>query len=119
MTSGAKALTPEYVWNAADEIALSDSTTITINMANFINATVTLGGSRVLGNPTNAKTGQTGCIRVVQDATGGRTLSFSSYYEFSEKTAPELSTTANAEDLLFYHVIATNRVFITLVSDVG
>ncbi len=119
LTSGAKALTPEYVWNAADEIALSDSTNITVNMANFINATVTLGGSRVLGNPTNAKTGQTGCIRVVQDATGGRTLSFSSYYEFAEKTAPELSTAANAEDLLFYHVIATNRVFVTLVSDVG
>ena len=119
LTSGAKALTPEYVWNAADEVTLSDSTTIAVNMASFINATVTLGGNRVLGNPTNAKTGQTGCIRIVQDATGGRTLIFSSYYEFAEKTAPELSTAASAEDLLFYHVIATNRVFITLVSDIG
>ena len=108
-----RALSTDQVWAAGAEVTLTDAATISVDMNTFINATVTLAGNRTLGNPTNEKVGQTGCIRVVQDATGTRTLAFGSDYEFAGGTAPTLSTAANAEDLLFYHVLASNRVFVS------
>ncbi len=114
-----KVLSTDQVWTAATELTLSDAATITVNMSLFINAKVTLAGNRTLGNPTGEKVGQTGFIRVIQDATGSRTLSFGTDYEFAGGTAPTLTTTANAEDLLFYCVLASNRVFISNALDIS
>lgn len=105
-------------WTASTELALTDAATITVNMSLFINASVTLAGNRTLDNPSNEKVGQSGCIRVVQDATGSRTLSYGTDWEFAGGTAPVLSTAANAQDLLFYHVLAANRVFISCAKGV-
>ncbi|MCP5011615.1 MAG: hypothetical protein GY942_16660 [Aestuariibacter sp.] len=114
-----KVLSTDQVWTSAAEVTLSDAATITVNMSLFINANVTLAGNRTLGSPTNEKVGQTGFIRVIQDATGSRTLSFGTDYEFAGGTAPTLTTTANAEDLLFYAVLASNRVFISNALDIS
>jgi len=114
-----KVLVADTTWASAAEVTLTDAATIAVDMSTFINATVTLGDNRTLGNPTNEKVGQTGYIRVVQDGTGSRTLSFGTDYEFAGGTAPTLTTTANAEDLLFYVVIATNRVFILSALDIS
>jgi hypothetical protein len=108
-------LQTDAVWSAAAEVTLTDAATITVDMSTFINAVVTLGGNRTLGNPTNEKVGQSGVIRIVQDATGSRTLSYGTDWEFAGGIAPTLSTTANAQDLLFYYVIATDRIFGNLV----
>lgn len=118
-TDTARVLGVNETWGAAAEVTLTDAATIAVDMSTFINATVTLGGNRTLGNPTNEKVGQQGYIRVVQDATGSRTLSFGTDYEFSGGTAPTLTTDANAEDLLFYVVLATDRVFISNVLDIS
>ena len=114
-----KVLSTDQVWSAAAEVTLTDAASITVDMDSFINAVVTLGGNRTLANPTNEKVGQTGVIRVVQDGTGSRTLSFGTDYEFAGGTAPTLTTTASAEDLLFYHVLASNRVFISSALDIS
>jgi hypothetical protein len=74
------------------------------------NFTVTLGGNRTLANPTNIVAGQTGSIFVVQDATGGRTLSFGAYFKFPAATAPTLSTGANAVDRIDYIVRTTTEI---------
>lgn len=108
-------LTTDQVWAAAAEVTLTDAATIAVDMNTFINAVVTLGGNRALGNPTNEKVGQSGVIRIVQDATGSRTLSYGTDWEFAGGSAPTLSTAANAQDLLFYHVIATDRIYASLV----
>jgi hypothetical protein len=108
-------LQTDAVWSAAAEVTLTDAATITVDMSTFINAVVTLGGNRTLGNPTNEKVGQSGVIRIVQDATGSRTLSYGTDWEFAGGTAPTLSTAANTQDLLFYHVIATDRIYASLV----
>ena len=105
-----RGLSTDQVWSAAEEVALADAATIAIDLSTFINGKVDpIAGNRTFGNPTNAKVGQTGFIRIVQDATGGRTLSFGTNWKFENGTAPSLSTAANAEDILVYWVIAANR----------
>lgn len=110
-TDTARSLVVSEVWASAAEVTLTDAATITVDMSTFLNAVVTLAGNRAMGNPSNEKPGQSGCIRIVQDGTGSRTLSYGTDWEFAGGTAPVLSTAANAQDLLFYYVIATNRIF--------
>lgn len=112
-------LTTDIVWTSAEEVTLTDAATIAVDMSTFINAVVTLGGNRAMGNPTNEKVGQTGYIRIVQDGTGSRTLSYGTDWEFAGGTAPVLTTTASAQDLLFYTVLASNRIFGSLVKAVA
>jgi hypothetical protein len=114
-----KLLTTDIVWSSAEEVTLTDAATIAVDMSTFINAVVTLGGNRTLGNPTNEKVGQTGYIRIVQDGTGSRTLAYGTDWEFAGGTAPVLSTAASAQDMLFYTVIATNRIFGSLVKAIS
>ena len=110
-----RALTGEIVWDAAASVALTDDTTIAVDFAAGINFTVTLGGNRTLGQPSNQKVGQSGFIRIVQDGTGSRTLAYHADWKFQYGTDPTLTTTASATDILFYTVIAANFVYATLV----
>ena len=112
-------LTTDQVWSAAAEVTLTDAATIAVDFSTFINAVVTLGGARAMGNPTNEKVGQSGVIRIVQDGTGSRTLSYGTDWEFAGGSAPTLSTAAGTNDLLFYHIIATDRIFGNLVKGVA
>lgn len=109
-----KVLTTDIVWDAAAEVTLTDAATVAVDMATFINAVVTLGGNRTLGNPTNTVPQRSGVIRIVQDATGSRTLAYGTSWEFAGGSAPVLSTAANAEDLLFYYVISSTRIAASL-----
>lgn len=113
-TSTATALTPGDTYSGLAVVTLTDATTIATDMATFINATVTLGGNRTLGAPTNAKPGQSGFIEVVQDGTGSRTLAFASAWK-REGGAATLSTAAGAKDYIFYQVITTGLVIYTLI----
>lgn len=107
-----KLLSTDQTWGAAGETTLTDAANISIDFATGINFLVTLAGNRTLDNPTNVKAGQSGYIRVVQDATGSRTLSFGSNYVFPSGVAPTLSVTANAEDMLFYVAISPTKIFV-------
>lgn len=110
-----KFLITDTTWSAGAEVTLTDAATIAVDMSTFINAIVTLAGNRTLGQPSNTKVSQSGCIRIVQDATGSRTLAYHADWKFAGGTDPTLTTTANATDLLFYQVIATNFIYATLV----
>jgi len=114
-----KTLTGSEVYAAAAEVTLTDATTIALDLSTYLDGTVTLGGNRTLGNPTNIIAGQSGYIRVVQDATGSRTLAYAANYEFGDKTAPTLTTTAAAEDILFYLVISATRILISTEGNIG
>jgi hypothetical protein len=98
--------------------ALTDGATITPNFNNANNFSVTLGGNRTLANPTNLVAGQSGVIVITQDATGSRTLAYGSYFKFPGGTAPTLTTTASAVDVLAYYVESTTRITARLVADV-
>jgi hypothetical protein len=98
--------------------ALTDGATITPNFNNANNFSVTLGGNRTLANPTNLVAGQSGVIVITQDGTGSRTLAYGSYFKFPGGTAPTLTTTASAVDVLAYYVESTTRITARLVADV-
>jgi hypothetical protein len=98
--------------------ALTDGATITPNFNNANNFSVTLGGNRTLANPTNLTAGQSGVIVITQDGTGSRTLAYGSYFKFPGGTAPTLTTTASAVDVLAYYVESTTRITARLVADV-
>jgi hypothetical protein len=106
-------LTTDQVWASAAFVALTDAATIAVDLSSGINLSVTLGGNRTLGNPTNTKVGQSGMIRVTQDATGGRTLAFASNYKFAGGTAFGIDTTANRTTYLSYFVNSSTEIVIT------
>jgi hypothetical protein len=84
--------------------ALTDGSSITPDLADSNNFSVTLGGNRTLANPSNIVAGQSGSFFITQDGTGSRTLAYGSYYDFAGGTAPTLSTTAAAVDRIDYVV---------------
>lgn len=98
--------------------ALTDGSSITPDFAVANNFSVTLGGNRTLANPTNITAGQSGVIVITQDGTGSRTLAYGSYFKFPSGTAPTLTTTASAVDVLVYYVESSTRITARLVADV-
>ena len=95
-------------------VQLTDQATITFDMSTLVNAFVTLGGNRTLGNPTNPIVGQTGLIRIIQDVTGSRTLALGSSWKTQGGTGLALTATAGATDLAVYCVWAANFITIAL-----
>ena len=98
--------------------ALTDGATITPDFAVANNFSVTLGGNRTLANPSNLTAGQSGVIVITQDGTGSRTLAYGSNFKFPGGTAPTLTTTAAAVDVLAYYVESASRITARLVGDV-
>lgn len=98
---------------------LTDGATISPDFSVGNNFSVTLGGNRVLANPTNLTAGQSGIIYVSQDGTGSRTLSYGTSWKFPNGTAPTLTTTASAVDALVYTVRTTTSITVQAVLNIG
>lgn len=79
---------------------LTDAATIDWDLDAEQSAKVTLAGNRTLAAPTNMKAGATYILRILQDATGSRTLAYNAVFKFAGGTAPVLTTTASAIDIL-------------------
>ena len=84
------------------EQTLTDASTIAWDVGTSPVSKVTITDNRTLGAATNAQTGQFVSLLVIQDGTGSRTLSFNAAYEFTEDTAPTLTTTASKGDLFVF-----------------
>ena len=96
---------------------LTDGATITPDFAVNNSFTVTLGGNRTLANPTNLVAGQSGVVIINQDGTGGRTLAYGTYWDFAGGTAPTLTTTASAVDMIAYFVVSTTKINCVFTGD--
>lgn len=81
-----------------DITADSDGATITFNMATTNLHTVTLGGNRTLAL-SNVSVGQTFMLRLVQDGTGSRTVTWFSTIKWAGGSAPTLTTTPSKADV--------------------
>lgn len=81
---------------------LTDDVTIAwdVGIANI--ATITLGGNRTLDAPTNLQNGGTYILIVKQDGAGSRTLAYNAVFKWGDATAPTLTTTASAVDILTF-----------------
>lgn len=89
--------------------SLTDGSTITWNLANGANSTVTLAGTGRTLSISNPVAGQTYRMRIVQDGTGSRTIgTWPSNILWPSGTAPTLSTTASSIDMVTLYYDGTN-----------
>jgi len=92
--------------------ALTDGANISWDVNVAQKASVTLGGNRTMSAVTNIVAGTTYYLIVIQDATGSRTLSWTTTastngtFDFGTATAPVLTTTASAVDILAFEGVA-------------
>ena len=77
----------------------ADGATVTFNMATTNRHRVTLGGNRTLA-VSNVKAGQSFVLRLLQDGTGSRTVTWFSTIKWAGGAAPTLTTTAGKADLI-------------------
>lgn len=117
-TNDDKALTTKAAYDAMAEVELTDAAIIVIDLQSGTDFRVTLNGNRTLGNPINAAQviGKKGRIRITHS---DRTLAFGSNWKFAGGEAPYLSSGSNKTDILYYDVIAADRVLGVLVPEIS
>lgn len=81
-------------------VALTSAATITVDASLSNNFKLTMTVSGQLANPTNLVDGQVINIRVAQDGTGGRSLTFGSMYKFAGGDVPANTLVPGAVDYL-------------------
>lgn len=102
-TDTSKALTTGAVWNSMNEKSVAYAATVTLDLSSSIDFAIgALTGGITLANPTNVTAGQRGRIRLLQDASGGRLITFGTNWKFVGGVDPSLSTAGNAVDYLDY-----------------
>lgn len=94
----------------------STSASIATDLSLGNNFSHTTTENTTLANPTNIVAGQSGIITITQGATA-RTMAYGSYWKFPSGTAPSLTSTAGAVDVLAYYVESSTRITARLVSD--
>lgn len=96
LTAGAQTLTDKRI--SPRVVALTDAATIAVVGDTTDIGTVTIAGNRVVGAPTGTPVnGQPLVLRVTQDATGGRVLTFNAAFTFQQALpAPNLDANTTA-----------------------
>ena len=96
---------------AATQTANATGST-TLDFSTYQNFVLTLTGNVTLDNPTTEAAGQSGFIVLIQDGTGGRTVSLGTDYETAGAAGLTLSTTASTTDVVPYIVVASGRILL-------
>ncbi|MCP3400403.1 phage tail fiber protein [Bradyrhizobium sp. CCGB20] len=107
--TGQGVITTDKAWSAAGWVALGNSGSGNLNIDCNLGSrfTATLTGN-VTVNLLNPKDGQAVEIALVQDATGGRTVSWNSNIRFPNATAPVVATAANGWAVVFSGVYVSS-----------
>jgi len=87
---------------------LTDWATISRNASLNQVCKVTLWGNRTMAWPTSLVDWGTYILRIIQDGTGSRTITWNSVFKRPWGTAPTLTATANAIDLISFVSDGTN-----------
>jgi hypothetical protein len=87
---------------------LTDAANISWDLESNQVAKVTLTDNRTLDNPTNMVDGATYILRVIQDAGGTNTLDYGNAYLWPGGTAPTLTVTGDAIDVITFISDGTN-----------
>lgn len=102
------------------EVNVNYAASIALDLSQSNNFTIgTLTGPLTLAAPTNAVIGQSGSIRLTQDATGGRVITYNAAWKFPYGSKTPLSTAGNAVDKLYYYVRAANIIDCWLAPGMG
>lgn len=88
-------------------ITLTDGATVTIDLSKRGIHSVTLGGNRTL-EVSGETAGQVFILRLIQDGTGSRTVTWFSTINWAGGSEPTLTTTASAWDVFGFITTATD-----------
>ena len=80
---------------------LSDGATVNWDMASGNIGLWAIGGNRALAAPTNLVVGSS-ALRITQDVTGSRTVTWNAIFKWSAGAAPVLSTAGGAVDIVSF-----------------
>lgn len=98
-------------------VALSvsaNAVAVDLSLGNNFTLTLQATTAQTLSNPSNVVAGQKGAIYITQNATPS-TLAFASYWiQATTGTAPAVSTTASARNILTYDVFDSTHIYYTL-----
>lgn len=109
-----KLLGTDGVWSSTAFVGLTDASTILVDMEAFLNASVTIAANRTLGNPTNPKVGQSGCIKVT---ASGATRTLAKASNWKSQTAFPISIASGEAAYLFYFVVSSTEIVVSVVGD--
>ena len=90
----------------------SNTGSVTLDFAANQNHVLTLTGNVTLANPSTEQVGQSGFIVLIQDGTGGRTVSLGTDYETAGGAGLTLSSAASTTDIVPYVVAASGRILL-------
>jgi hypothetical protein len=104
-----KFVSPKTAWDAAALLAVGPIANVTLDFSTALDFYVTLNGVGTMNNPTAPKNGQKGVIYLVQDTTGGRTITtWGNKWKFPGGVKPTLSTAPSSIDAISYVVLDQN-----------
>lgn len=116
---GSSTINPSTLSAAQGFTTLVDATTVSWDLQTGFNAVWVLGGNRTL-SVSNPKDGWVYTLRVVQDSTGSRTITWPSSFKWGAAGAPTLSTLPNKQDIITIMCInASTPSFIAFLSGKG
>jgi hypothetical protein len=101
------------------EVTTTYGTTTTFDFNTFINTAVTLTGNITTMTFSNARAGKSGTIRFIQDGSGNHTTVWNSALKWGSGSAPTLSTSASAVDVLSYFCISSTYCIASLLKAVS
>jgi len=90
----------------------SNTGSVTLDFAANQNHVLTLTGNVTLANPSTEQVGQSGFLVLIQDGTGGRTVSLGTDYETAGGAGLTLSSAASTTDIVPYVVAASGRILL-------
>lgn len=91
----------------------SNSTAVDLSLSN--NFSMTLTENTTLANPSNPVAGTSGQIAITQDASAAKTVAYGSQWiEAITGSAPSVSTTLSAQNLLSYYVFDSTHIYYVL-----
>ena len=96
--------------------ALTDGSTIAVDWNQSVNQTVTVAGNRTL-TFSNPVAGETYTIKITQDATGSRLITWPSTVKWAGGSAPTLTTTAARTDQVTFYYDGTNYLDVSIKKD--
>jgi hypothetical protein len=97
---------------AAQAIDSLSGTSVTPNFANGNNFSLTLSGTTTINNPSNITAGMSGVI-VITQSSGGYAVSWGSYWDFVDATAPTIPTTNGAVSIITWFARSTTSLLTT------
>lgn len=103
-------------------ITLTDAVSIDVDASGGNDFRVTLAGDRTMNAPTNPADGQGLTLEIIQDATGNRTLSWTSGtggWNFGNDVPPVLSTLGGKRDLVSFRYSSSASAWLYLGSKIG